>query len=127
MTTIGFNVFEYLRKNRVMTEVMEDGNFMFKYGDGSTFIFTSAEADGYAYCSFAIPDVTAVDDDNRLGMMNVANYVNSSKKLVKALVYKDTVWIYYELYLKADTDLEPLMGVILNLLNDAKDMFLKHV
>ncbi len=123
MTTIGFNVFEYLRKNRVMTEVLEDGNFVFRYGDGSTFVFTSNEADGVAYCSFAVPNVAEVDDDNRLRMIQVANYVNCSSKLAKVLVYDDSVWIYYEILTGADTDLEPMMGAILNVLNDAKKLF----
>ena len=119
-------VLDFLRKQGFCTEVDSDnGNIMFKYQMGG-FLFVNNDEDE-EFFQLIMPAICDVTEDNREMMLEIANKVNTSIKVVKVAVLGDEVWLFFESILDNSPEVGGIIARGLGILQNARQEFYKHM
>ncbi len=119
-------VLDFLRKQGFCPEVDSDnGNIMFKYQMGG-FLFVNNDEDE-EFFQLIMPAICDVTEDNREMMLEIANKVNTSIKVVKVAVLGDEVWLFFESILDNSPEVGGIIARGLGILQNARQAFYKHM
>lgn len=119
-------VINFLRQQGFCPEVDEDnGNILFKY-QMANFIFINNDEDE-EFFQLLMPGIYDVTDDNRDMVLEAANKVNQSIKVVKACVIGDNVWLFFENLLDHTPEVEDIIPRALAILNGARQHFYQEI
>jgi hypothetical protein len=119
-------VLDFLRKQGFCPEVDSDnGNIMFKYQMGG-FLFVNNDEDE-EFFQLIMPAICDVTEDNREMMLEIANKVNTSIKVVKVAVLGDEVWLFFESILDNSPEVGGIIARGLGILQNARQEFYKHM
>lgn len=119
-------VLDFLRKQGFCPEVDSDnGNIMFRYQMGG-FLFVNNDEDE-EFFQLIMPAICDVTEDNREMMLEIANKVNTSVKVVKVAVLGDEVWLFFESILDKSPEVGSIIARGLGILQNARQEFYKHM
>ena len=119
-------VINFLRQQGFCPEVDEDnGNILFKY-QMANFLFINNDEDE-EFFQLLMPGIYDVTDDNRDMVLEAANKVNQSIKVVKACVVDDSVWLFFENLLDHTPEVEDIIPRALDILNGARQYFYQEI
>ena len=118
-------VLDFLRKEGFLPEVAENGNVVFKY-QMTTFVFFVDENDE-GFFQLAMPHIYDVTEDNRELVLEAANRVNQSLKVMKACVVDNSVWLMFEILLDATPDVKDIMPRALSILMGSRQAFYQEL
>jgi len=118
-------VLDFLRKEGFLPEVDENGNVVFKY-QMTTFVFFVDENDE-GFFQLAMPHIYDVTEDNRELVLEAANRVNQSLKVMKACVVDNSVWLMFEILLDATPDVKDIMPRALSILMGSRQAFYQEL
>ena len=65
------------------------------------------------FLNISIPCVMVPDEDDETMLFRIADKINSTLKYVKAYIYDDRLWLFYERELLGDEDLEKLITAMI--------------
>ena len=112
---------EFLKQQGFCPNVDPDGEVIFKY-QMRTFVNYYAE-DDEEFFQLVMPAIFEVTDDNRDVVLEAANKVNVTMKVVKCVILGDSVWVLYEDFVSQDTDMSDVIPLALNILQNAQQRF----
>lgn len=119
-------VLDFLQKQGFCPEVDADnGNIWFKYQMAS-FLFINND-DDEEFFQLLMPGIYDVTDDNRDMVLEAANKVNHSIKVVKACIINDGVWLFFENILDHTPEVADIIPRALNILQAARQNFYQEV
>lgn len=119
-------VMNFLRQQGFCPEVDEDnGNIMFKY-QMANFLFINNDEDE-EFFQLLMPGIYDVTDDNRDVVLEAANKVNHSIKVVKACVVNDCVWLFFENLLDHTPEVDDIIPRALAILQGARQHFYQEI
>lgn len=119
-------VMNFLRQQGFCPEVDEDnGNILFKY-QMANFLFVNNDEDE-EFFQLLMPGIYDVTDDNRDMVLEAANKVNHSIKVVKACVINDDVWLFFENLLDHTPEVEDIIPRALAILQGARQHFYQEI
>ena len=119
-------VMNFLRQQGFCPEVDEDnGNILFKY-QMANFLFVNNDEDE-EFFQLLMPGIYDVTDDNRDMVLEAANKVNHSIKVVKACVINDNVWLFFENLLDHTPEVEDSIPRALAILQGARQHFYQEI
>lgn len=119
-------VMNFLRQQGFCPEVDEDnGNIMFKY-QMANFLFINNDEDE-EFFQLLMPGIYDVTDDNRDVVLEAANKVNHSIKVVKACVVNDSVWLFFENLLDHTPEVDDIIPRALAILQGARQHFYQEI
>lgn len=119
-------VMNFLRQQGFCPEVDEDnGNILFKY-QMANFLFVNNDEDE-EFFQLLMPGIYDVTDDNRDMVLEAANKVNHSIKVVKACVINDNVWLFFENLLDHTPEVEDIIPRALAILQGARQHFYQEI
>ena len=119
-------VMNFLRQQGFCPEVDEDnGNILFKY-QMANFLFVNNDEDE-EFFQLLMPGIYDVTDDNRDMVLEEANKVNHSIKVVKACVINDNVWLFFENLLDHTPEVEDIIPRALAILQGARQHFYQEI
>lgn len=119
-------VMNFLRQQGFCPEVDEDnGNILFKY-QMANFLFINNDEDE-EFFQLLMPGIYDVTDDNRDVVLEAANKVNHSIKVVKACVINDSVWLFFENLLDHTPEVEDIIPRALAILQGARQHFYQEI
>lgn len=120
-------------KNDVLEKLAELGfdleevtgtGYLFRFEE-LTFLYLPDEDDNTL--RFAVPNIYDVTEENRIYVLEVMNATNLMIKYSKACIYDDNVWVFYEIRLFGDGDLEEMIEHSLLLLQATVGLFHRKV
>ena len=120
MARIYDELFEYLANDGLRPEKTDFGIY-FRYNMCSFAIFW--DEDDAQFLSITMPGIFDVDDNNRFDALAAANIVNCERKVVKASVNDDSVWLQCEQLLDETPVFSDIVPRSLNMLTQARDIF----
>lgn len=123
--TLKERVLEFLKQQGFCPNVDPDGEVIFKY-QMRTFVNYYAE-DDEEFFQLVMPAIFEVTDDNRDVVLEAANKVNVTMKVVKCVILGDSVWVLYEDFVSQDTDMSDVIPLALNILQNAQQRFYQEV
>ena len=119
-------VMNFLRQQGFCPEVDEDnGNILFKY-QMANFLFINNDEDE-EFFQLLMPGIYDVTDDNRDVVLEAANKVNHSIKVVKACVVNDSVWLFFENLLDHTPEVDDIIPRALAILQGAHQHFYQEI
>jgi len=119
-------VMNFLRQQGFCPEVDEDdGNILFKY-QMANFLFINNDEDE-EFFQLLMPGIYDVTDDNRDVVLEAANKVNHSIKVVKACVVNDSVWLFFENLLDHTPEVDDIIPRALAILQGARQHFYQEI
>lgn len=119
-------VLDFLRQQGFCPEVDEDnGNILFKY-QMAGFLYMN-NSDDQEFFQLIMPNICSVTEDNREMILEAANSINGSIKVVKACVLEDSVWLLFENFLDSSPDVSDILPRALNALQGARQEFYKQL
>lgn len=120
MANIKDELFEYLSIEGLRPQKEEFGIF-FRYQMLNFLVFWDESDDHFLRIS--IPNIFDVDDNNRFDVLTVCNSLNLERKVIKAVVTEDSVWIGAEQLLDQNPVYEDIIPRTLNFLLNARSGF----
>ncbi len=119
-------VLDFLRQQGFTPEVDEEnGNLIFKY-QMATFLFINNENDD-EFFQLIMPGIYDVTEENRYAVLEAANGICQDIKVVKACVFDDSVWLYFENFLDQNPEVSSILPRALNALQGARQEFYKKL
>lgn len=119
-------VLNFLRQQGFCPEVDEDnGNIWFKY-QMVNFLFINNDEDE-EFFQLLMPGIYDVTDDNRDVVLEAANKVNHSIKVIKACVVNDSVWLLFENLLDHTPEVDDIIPRALAILQSARQHFYQEI
>lgn len=118
---------EVLEKLEVIgfeVEEVPDFGYVFKY-EGMNILFMPDDDEDFL--RFAAPHIFEVTDENRASVLEIVNDTNLGIKYSKVCVYGEQVWVFYELRLFGENDLEEIIEHSLFLLRATVAVFLRKI
>lgn len=92
-----------LEKEGLSGKVDSDGDVQFKYED-HTYFFGVSDSD-LSFYRVVLPNIWPIESElERLKVLKAVNEVNETKKVVKAYVVNDNVWLTVELFVSDPED-----------------------
>lgn len=99
----------------------ETGNISFKY-QMRTFVFFNNDEDE-EFLQIAMPFIFDFTEDKRLEVLEAANRLSTSYKVIKAGVIRDNVWLFFENLLDQTPNVGDLLPRAFNMLLGAQQHF----
>lgn len=119
-------VINFLRQQGFCPEVDEDdGNVLFKY-QMANFLFVNNDEDE-EFFQLLMPGIYDVTDDNRDMVLEAANKVNHTIKVVKACIVNDSLWLFFENLLDHTPEVEDIIPRALAILQGARQHFYQEI
>ncbi len=87
-------------------EAVEDACYAFHY-EGVNFLYLPSDDDDFL--NIAVPAIWDIDDKNSLVVYKIMDMLNATAKYVKANMYADEMWLFYERELIGDENLEEVI------------------
>lgn len=103
----------------------KDFGFFFKY-QMLNFIIVYDE-DDHLFLRICLPGIFDVDQNNRYDVLEACNAVNHEIKVAKCIIPEDDVWVVTEQLLDTTPDLDDVIPRSLNILTQARMLFLKKL
>lgn len=120
MANINDEIFEYLANEGLRPQKEEFGIF-FRY-QMLNFLILWDEGDDH-FLKISMPNIFDVDENNRLDALAVSNELNKERKVVKALVTDDSIWLTAEQLLDQNPVYVDIIPRTLGMLLDARNGF----
>lgn len=115
-------VMDFLRKQGFCPEVDSDnGNIVFRY-QMATFVYVNNDEDE-EFFQLLMPGIYDVSEDNRDVVLETANKINTSIKVIKTCVINDNVWLFFENLLDQSPEVDSIIPRALDILNGARMRF----
>ncbi len=114
-------VLDFLRKEGFTPTVDERNNIVFKY-QMTTYVFFTDENDD-EFFQLTMPAIYDVTEDNREIVLEAANKVNQSMKVIKIIVTQDSVWVLFEILLDETPQVEDIMPRAFRIMEDGRRQF----
>ena len=89
-------------------EEEEGMSYSFNY-EGHNFLYVYNE-DDEEFLNIALPGIIEVDENKMLHACALMEKVNSTLKYIKAYMFGDSIWLFYEHHLFGDEDLEKVIS-----------------
>lgn len=118
-------VLDFLRKQGFTPNVDERDNIVFKY-QMTTYVFFTDENDD-EFFQLAMPGIYDVTEDNREIVLEAANKVNQSIKVIKVIVTQDSVWVLFEILLDETPQVEDIMPRAFRIMEDGRRKFYEQI
>lgn len=119
-------VLNFLRQQGFCPEIDQDnGNIIFKF-QMANFLFINNDEDE-EFFQLIMPGIYDVTEDQREIIMETANKVNHSIKVVKACILRDSVWLFFEILLDHTPDVEDIIPRALSILQGARQHFYQEL
>lgn len=118
-------VLDFLRKQGFTPNVDERNNIVFKY-QMTTYVFFTDENDD-EFFQLAMPGIYDVTEDNREIVLEAANKVNQSIKVIKVIVTQDSVWVLFEILLDETPQVEDIMPRAFRIMEDGRRKFYEQI
>lgn len=115
---------EYLA-NEGLRPQKEDFGIFFRYQMLNFAVFWDEDDDHFLRIS--IPNIFDVDENNRIDALTVSNIINMERKVVKALVTNDSVWISAEQLLDQNPVYSDIVPRTLGMLLEARQGYYEHL
>lgn len=116
---------QFLKKEGLMPEVMDNNNIIFKY-QMRTFMYVENDEDA-SFFQLMMPAIYDVTDDNRDAVLVAANNITKGYKIVKCVVMDDNVWLSAETLLDSSPQLEDIVPRFLELLINVQQAFYNEI
>lgn len=116
---------QFLKKEGLMPEVMDNNNIIFKY-QMRTFMYVENDEDA-SFFQLMMPAIYDVTDDNRDAVLVAANNITKGYKIVKCVVMDNDVWLSAETLLDSSPQLEDIVPRFLELLINVQQAFYNEV
>lgn len=81
------------------------------------------DEDDALFLKISLPDIFSTDDNNRGDALEAVNTVNIERKVVKALIYNDSVWLTAEQLLDSTPKYDDIIPRTLGMLMQARDAY----
>lgn len=114
-------VLDFLRKQGFTPNVDERNNIVFKY-QMTTYVFFTDENDD-EFFQLTMPGIYDVTEDNREIVLEAANKVNQSMKVIKIIVTQESVWVLFEILLDETPQVEDIMPRAFRIMEDGRRKF----
>lgn len=114
-------VMDFLRKQGFCPEVDEHGSIIFKY-QMCTYLFINNDEDE-EFFQLALPGIFDVSEENREIVLEAANKVNRTIKVVKLFVPDSDVWAVFEVILDHSPEVGSIIERGLGILQHARQAF----
>lgn len=114
-------VMDFLRKQGFCPEVDEHGSIIFKY-QMCTYLFINNDEDE-EFFQLALPGIFDVTEENREIVLEAANKVNRTIKVVKLFVPDSDVWAVFENILDQSPEVDTIIPRALSILQHARQAF----
>ncbi|MCR5573507.1 MAG: YbjN domain-containing protein [Bacteroidaceae bacterium] len=114
-------VLDFLRKEGFTPTVDERNNIVFKY-QMTTYVFFTDENDD-EFFQLTMPAIYDVTEDNRELVLEAANKVNQSMKVIKIIVTQESVWVLFEILLDETPQVEDIMPRAFRIMEDGRNKF----
>lgn len=124
MANINDEIFEYLANEGLRPQKEEFGIF-FRY-QMLNFLILWDEGDDH-FLKISIPNIFDVDENNRLDALTVSNELNKERKVVKALVTDDSIWLTAEQLLDQNPVYVDIIPRTLGMLLEARNGFYEQL
>ena len=118
-------VLDFLRKQGFTPTVDERNNVVFKY-QMTTYVFFTDENDD-EFFQLTMPAIYDVTEDNRELVLEAANKVNQSMKVIKVIVTQDSVWVLFEILLDETPQVEDIMPRAFRIMEDGRRKFYEQI
>jgi hypothetical protein len=115
---------EYLANDGLRPQ-KEDFGIFFRYQMLNFAVFWDEDDDHFLRIS--IPNIFDVDENNRIDALTVSNIINMERKVVKALVTNDSVWISAEQLLDQNPVYSDIVPRTLGMLLEARMGYYEHL
>ena len=116
---------QFLKKEGLMPEVMDNNNIIFKY-QMRTFMYVENDEDA-SFFQLMMPAIYDVTDDNRDAVLVAANNITKGYKIVKCVVMDNDVWLSAETLLGSSPQLEDIVPRFLELLINVQQAFYNEI
>ena len=120
MSTIKEQIGEYLASEGLRPQE-EDYGFYFRYQ--MLHFFIRWDEDDAHFLQITLPSIFEVDENNRGDVLEAANHVNSTRKVVKCIVLGESVWLMTEQLLDTDPNFVDVIPRSLDILLQAREAF----
>ena len=120
MSTIKEQIKEYLAEEGFRPQE-EDYGFYFRYQMLSFLIHW--DEDDELFLKISLPGIFSTDENNRVDALEAVNEVNVGRKVVKALIYDNSVWLTAEQLLDTTPKFEDIVPRTLGMLMQARESF----
>ena len=114
-------VLDFLRKEGFCPDVQDNGDVVFKY-QMSLFLYVNNSEDE-EFFQLVMPAICDVTEDNREIMLEAVNKLNFNMKVVKATIYNDEVWLFFENILDNSPEVGDIIRRALSTLQGARHKF----
>lgn len=118
-------VLDFLRKEGFTPTVDERNNIVFKY-QMTTYVFFTDENDD-EFFQLTMPAIYDVTEDNRELVLEAANKVNQSMKVIKIIVTQESVWVLFEILLDETPQVEDIMPRAFRIMEDGRRKFYEQI
>jgi hypothetical protein len=99
----------------------EDFGFYFRYQMLNFLIHWDEEDE--LFLKISLPGIFSTDENNRIDALEAINTVNIERKVVKGLIYDDSVWLTAEQLLDTTPNFEDIIPRTLGMLMQARSEF----
>jgi hypothetical protein len=120
MATLNEQLLEFLASEGLRPS-KESYGIYFRYNMLNFLVFSDENDD--QYLSISLPGIFDVDDNNRFDVYTVCNIINQERKVVKAVVNDDSVWLTCEQLLDETPVFKDIVPRTLNMLLQGRDIF----
>ncbi len=114
---------EFLESQGLSPVIDRDGDVQFRQNDLTYFI--DVEENDTEYFAVMLAQIYAVDDDNRLQVLEACNGVTASAKVVKGQVINDYVWLTCEVFIKKPQDFQSIFDRVMEAMEAAQVTFIQ--
>jgi hypothetical protein len=115
-----------LKQIGVASEVDGDGDVTFEYEEHSYFF--EVNEDDTEFYRLVIPNIWPIESElERLSVLKAVNSVNMTKKVAKAYVVNDNVWIAVELFVDKPDDFIGQLERHLNVIEQSIELFVDEM
>lgn len=120
MESIKDQIQEYLFSEGLRPQE-EDYGFFFRYQMLSYLIHW--DKDDARYLKISLPSIFTVDENNRTDALEAINTVNLNRKVIKAILVDENVWITAEQLLDKSPEYKDIIPRTLDMLLQGRDIF----
>ena len=120
MSTIKDQIKDFLAEEGFRPQE-EDFGIYFRYQMLSFLIHW--DEDDELFLKISLPGIFTTDENNRVDALEAVNAVNVERKVVKALIYDDSVWLTAEQLLDSTPQYDDIIPRTLGMLMEARGAF----
>lgn len=120
MSTIKDQIKDFLAEEGFRPQE-EDFGIYFRYQMLSFLIHW--DEDDELFLKISLPGIFTTDENNRVDALEAVNAVNVERKVVKALIYDDSVWLTAEQLLDSTPKYDDIIPRTLGMLMEARGAF----